>query len=506
MGVPGRMQGYGYFLLLIGMLLPWLWLQMSLGVSADAAWLTGAAEHFLAGQRMTEAYYDSNPPMCYIIFVPVVLLMKLGLPLWTALNIFTLALMAACLCLSMRILRFFPDMGPVRYWGVLSAWMLGVSLLSYHEFGQKDHFIALGLFPFLLLQFALTSGKKLPKALVIMTLLIGVPCLLIKPHYGLLPVMALAHRAWTQRRLSVCFDVDFLALAAGVLLYGAAIAIWFPDFVTEVLPNSVQFYIAQVFLPVFGASFGLLLLSGCLLVLSLVSAEKDFAGALAVFLNVMSTGAAFVFLIQFKGFSVHILPVISLLAPASFMTISLLFPNIFKQFSGHITAAIMILIIGAGYLFIALGSTYPTHRAYAVSPLALLLQSKASGSSFFMQANSTNIVVPVSVYTGIPMASRFSLMWFLPGLASEDQSEAKEVFTQMVAEDLQKFRPALIALYADPAPEEDFLEIFGNVAAFQEEWKNYRKEGQFTLDYRDYFAGNVVDRYRPIIYDIYIRK
>ena len=463
---------------------------------------------------MTEAYYDNNPPMCYMVFVPVILLTKLGLPLWTALTLFTFLVAGVSLTLLASVLRLWPDLSLQRYWGVLAAWALGALLLSRYEFGQKDHFIALTILPFLLLQLAITEHKKIPLFLMGAVCLLAVPCLLVKPHYGLLPVLLLSHRMWLQRRLSIIFDFDFLALACGVILYGLAIAIWFPDFINDVLFNSLRFYVSKISPQVFTGSFGLILLSLCLLVLSALSSQRDSGGLLAITLCWMVLAASFIYFIQFKGFGVHMLPAITLLMPASFMTLSLLGPRFLNSDSKILTGLTIVVIIFSGYVILPLQQDHLTAQDYKESSLGRLVREKAHGSSFFMQSRSTNVIVPVSLYTDIPVASRFSLMWFLEGISGpcgelsarkcQEKNRVKEEFTAMLVQDLEEKRPRLVAVIADPVPGEDLLGVLNESESFRALWKNYRKAGQYTLDYREYFKRPSLNLDPPVLYDLYV--
>ncbi|MBI3442113.1 MAG: hypothetical protein HY052_09995, partial [Proteobacteria bacterium] len=62
--------------------LPWLFFHIQSAVHGDVAFLSMAAQRVLAGQRMVDAYFDNNPPMSYLIYIPAALLSKLGIPLW----------------------------------------------------------------------------------------------------------------------------------------------------------------------------------------------------------------------------------------------------------------------------------------------------------------------------------------------------------------------------------------------------------------------------------------
>ena len=73
----------------LALFLPWLIMQKDVSLPADMAWLTIAAQHILSGDRMTDAFFDNNPPLCYLIYIPVALLISAGLPMELATYIFS---------------------------------------------------------------------------------------------------------------------------------------------------------------------------------------------------------------------------------------------------------------------------------------------------------------------------------------------------------------------------------------------------------------------------------
>jgi hypothetical protein len=60
-------------------------------------------------------------------------------------------------------------------------------------------------------------------------------------------------------------------------------------------------------------------------------------------------------------------------------------------------------------------------------------------------------------------------------------------------------------LFDDPVPQLDTLSIFAGDTAFAREWAHYRRDGNFTLNYRDYSNGRFkIDRL-VVDYDLWRR-
>jgi hypothetical protein len=472
-------------------LLPWLYFEARMSVGGDVAWLSITAQRILAGERMTDRYYDPDPPLCLMLYLPVALLMKTGLPLWRASFVYVLAVMACSYALTARLLRAVPGLNAPRYWGVMVAFMIATTFPAIYSFGQKDQLIGIVLFPFLLAQYAMTRRLPVSPWIVRAAIILGIPFILAKPHYGLLPVLLLAHRAVRQKRVSVILDFDFLALTAGVLGYAVLLALFFRDFLTEALPVSLLFYVSEINAIIIPVAVGLGIFSACIAVLAWAGDERETARPAAIFFCLMGMAAVIPVVAQFKGFSMHMLPALAVLGPAAFLSVSLHMKILAR--AGCSASAVVAVLFALAYLAMPPNLQWPGNKDYPNTSWARYVSTHAAGASFFMQTDSTEILYPVSVYTGIPVASRFPCLWFLPGLSSVkgtpklDALRAK--FASYTAEDFARYRPALVALYTNPAPGHDLIAAFGSDPAFAREWSHYRLTDTFIPDYREYFRG-----------------
>ena len=82
--MPRLDRPYWIWLAAALLFLPWAYVQSQISINGDAVWLTHAAQEFLRGQRMTDAYFDNNPPMSYLAYIPAAGLVAGGVPLWAA--------------------------------------------------------------------------------------------------------------------------------------------------------------------------------------------------------------------------------------------------------------------------------------------------------------------------------------------------------------------------------------------------------------------------------------
>ena len=465
--------------------LPWAYVQSQISINGDAVWLTHAAQEFLRGQRMTDAYFDNNPPMSYLAYIPAAGLVAGGVPLWAAPVVFGFVMIALAAVALRRVLA--DRDGAMIVW---ASFMVVVTLGAQLSFMQKDHLIALALLPFLMAQ----TGVRGRGAVIWMVLL--TPFIMLKPLYGLLPLAVIVHRAVVERRISVLHDADTLVLVAGCILYLSFSLLAFPDFFTEVLGVSYDTYLSQPMRYIIPSTVGLTLMGVAVLALAGMAPRDHPARGLAVALSALALLSVIPFAVQMKGFSAHMLPTVALMLPAGWLVLAIYVPRLPR---GLVLVAV---IVAAGYAFFPLRTGYPTHDDYRRADMAALLDRYKVKNGFIMQSDSTNIIAPMTAYKNLPYASRFPSFWFF---GANDPAATSRNFGRRMAEDLAVHRPEMVFVYADPVPAADLIAIFRRDPDFVREWRHYRKDGQFTLDFRTFFATTLFEKQPPAVYDIYIR-
>lgn len=490
-------------LLFILALVPWAFFQAQVSIPADMVWLATAAEKFINGARMSGAFHDSNPPLCYLIYLPVVWLKAAGLPMWGAAYVYSMCVVTIFAVLTARMAGKAFSLTPGAAAALFMGYLLPLIFLYQIEFGNKDHLIAAALLPFLLAQTALPTQEKNGRGLIWAILILATPFILMKPHYGLLPTCMLAHRFFSGRGFKVLRDPDFLCLAGGVILYGLIVAVWFDDFLSDILLRvSFELYAGIVMYDVFKTAAALAAFSGLLWAFAHFAEAAHEDKRCAQFLAVMSLLSVIPFAVQMKGFSLHMIPYLSLAIPAVAMVAGFYLLPRYTQRQRCLSLLLAFLVAGYGF---SLTSPYTTHDDYRNTSVAGLLRDKAD-DGFLMQSASTNVVIPLSVYTGKQHASRFSSFWFVRHLAHRKDADLTAYYAKMVAEDLERYKPGVILLYHQPAAEDDVLAVFGGSAAFGEAWDAYRKDGEIVLPRRVFYKRPGVRTSFHEAYDIYVRE
>lgn len=472
---------------------------------ADSIWLIQAAEHFFQGRALSEYYFDTNPPMCFLIYLPVVFLSYTGLALWDALNLYSLGLVI-CAVLAMSYTMAKWHVSVLTKQAALLGFILAVTIIPFQEFGQKDHLIAIGIVPFLLAQLSLTFQHKQSRSALIIILICFVPFVLIKPHYGLLCCALIAHRLYRSRDYRALIQPDVIVLTLATSAYALITILAFPDFLEIVLPLSMKLYVSQT-----GVNFKAmhviapLIFTACLGVYGFLVAKTQEEKKLVLLFGILAALAIIPYAVQGKGFSLHFIPFMTLTTILTAITLSMSCPKQYRQKVKFIVTALLVL---AGFALIPLKPPEDlSHPHSKYTDLLNRLEISPDAHSFYIESNSTNVIFPIAVYNNMRHASRFSANWFTPHLdmlAGAERRYYKDYLGNALAEDISRYQPDnLVYIKNDKA--NNILGTFQDHAGFQQALSGYKEIK--TIDTNQIFFQG---RYKPdtpdLRYVIYKRK
>ena len=492
----------------------WAWFQLQMRMPPDATWLHLSAEKILEGYSMREAFYDTNPPMSYLVYLPSAFMsLVMGLSDYVAITLYGLMLIFLSVLSVGYSLSPWTKNNPVFFWAVLSAYTAAVSVFMNQYFAEKEHLILLGLTPFLLTQINLTYRRNGLNKKQLLILILATPFILIKPHFGLLPTVLLAHRFIRERRLSIVTDPDFLALAIGVILYIAAVFVRFPDFIEEVLPASLDLYVFQNFYDLQSAyvtkdSIALFVL---IFFCALTAYFRKPAGThknFSLFFAGMAFLAGIAFWTQNKGFMLHAMPALGFLAVSALLTASLYLPlskkeSVFENAVLIITSFITLAVFSWPEKY-----DQQTHQAYETYEFVHTIRNTAGTDAYFIEAYATNIPFKLHHYTKATHASRFPLMWFLPALNKmppQKRKEYRDRFGTYIAEDFSIYKPRFAAVLDPEKYDDTLLENLADHPDFQTQWSHYKLESRHELPMDDYHKSLLKTDTQYLTYDVYVR-
>lgn len=460
------------------LLLPWIYIQSQMSVNSDVAWLSICAQRLLNGMTMTEGCYDTNPPLSVLVYAPFIWLSKLTsiasyhLIFWLTLAPIAFATYATYK-LSQNIV-------------LTISFLATITIIPSLYYAERDHFIAIMLMPFILVQFAITKEETLNATLKYSILILGSLALLLKPHFGLIPIFMLIHRMRYQRTFWVMKDTDFIILAASCISYLMIIYLYYNDFLTQILPDVLEFYLGyndpQTIikkLTIYGSLWAIFCVSCSLL-------SKDYRLKLLV---PCAGLCLLVFTIQMKGFTYHLLPFFALFFPLVFTNLA----HLPKLNPPIILIAIFIFV----YIFSPLRPEYPSHQDYKNNDITDYINANCNQPcSFYIMHQNMDIVSQIAFYSGHTYATRFPAFWFQPKITEQERPR----FAKYIAQDLEKFKPDLIlSLQTEKRP----LDIFADNPALEKILNQYKKTDELTVDRAFFYKDTKYEFTYELKWDVY---
>ena len=221
-------------------------------------WCLYVAQRILHGTKLYgPELLESNPPLIMVLLLaPAALSQFLHLPITALFKLGVLSLEAASAIVSLRILRRIqPSLTPSKLWELAFFFLVIYAVVPARDFGQRDHLLAILCLPYVLAA-ALDAESHHPHQPLSRTLalLIGIAAglgICLKPHHILIPIAIEAALLIKRRSVRTLLRPEPLAIAATCLAYLAAIHLFTPNYITQVVPllRDVYWAIGHLTLP-----------------------------------------------------------------------------------------------------------------------------------------------------------------------------------------------------------------------------------------------------------------
>lgn len=512
---------------LVGLLL-YIFFLSQLAFDPDLAILTSFAERMMQGHKFTDMYYEANPPLSIILYIPAVWITDLtGLPIYHATFIYTTFLLVISCGLSYALLSRLHNLDSDLRTLLILGYLILVVVVPAQDYGDRDHLCVLGVTLLVLLQLALLQGIRLPPPLQLAALILGVVFILIKPHYGLIPTVLIAYRFFKKDGFRVAIQPDFIALSSGVLIYAAVHVIFFMDYLQIVLPDAMKLYVgirvfeANMFIVVFGVLL--------FVFLAIVNSTSKLAKEDVRLVNFLGAITFLLFLpyyVQGKGFDYHKIPSYVYL----FLTFLAGFYVLARAYMRSDIAKFLALITLIVLVY-ALRGIVPdslTHKQFEELPLLATVNKYCpEPCNYLVLSDTSDENHRIANYGGHFHASRFTSMWFLgyifyqdylrdnnfPDRASQEEYDAVIYkYMGMIEDDFKRMPPDIIIelrnliTYKDVTYTEFLFKHSPLIRSIFE--NNYEIAETFEFDRRLYYPGYATPLERDPIgrYVVYKRK
>jgi hypothetical protein len=212
---------------------------LRLPLKDDVAWLLYVARRWLAGRELYTDLVEVNPPLIvWLSAVPIRLSGWLGTPSDMVAMPFFIAIVMGCAWWTSGLLRGYASLFAQRLpvFAVIGTVLLAVPGV---EVGQREHLLIAASLPFLALFARELDGEKTALPIAIAAgILAGLGCAL-KPRYAVVFValegLALLRGPWAIRALTV-------SAVATLLIYGASIVAFCPNYMHRAVPLALALY------------------------------------------------------------------------------------------------------------------------------------------------------------------------------------------------------------------------------------------------------------------------
>ena len=487
------------------MLAAGLVLAATMGLNHDAAWQLYAARALIRGSILYVDLQEFNLPAAYYLYLPAAALMEgTGMAARTALAVTVAVAALSSGWLVRRELdrsRIGDGTATAATVALLATWLV----LPGADFGQRDHFVAILVLPYLVRaaeRAARGSGGGDRIGAVLAGLLAGF-AVAIKPHY--LPALILVE-TWALLRAGGVrqgLDPAPAATAAVLVAAGADLMLRHPAFIRDILPAALTALEAYGGSPVRLLEPNSLMLSAVALGLgALLALDRRILGlgrearARAISFGLGCIGLWLAFLLQGKGWWYQAQPANVFFLMAAAMAVVGLASDADAAVLSHrrLARGAAAALLALGLLNEALAAVLSLQdtgmrRDLTARLVAAIRETEASAP---VAAFSTSMypTFPAVLEADADWVLRWPYLWPLPALVSDDRDRAAEtIFRNALLTDLEARRPALVIVDVRPDPQGlrdlgvgafDMLAWLKQDPSFTRFWSNYEKVGRLA--------------------------
>lgn len=495
----------------IAITLIWSKLFIDLHMDVDMGWLLQCLERFLAGGTYTKDFFETNPPLSFLIYLPAYpLFTVLGLDPQTAVLICFMVYIAIA---SIVLYKMLPYEKAIIIAALIIAqtWAMGIA------FGSKDHLIFICLPVLCMFQHLVTTDQKPKRWVGVIAIIMGGTAIALKPHFALIPAAFFAHRLYKTKSLAGCLkSPDFIGLFLFGIGYLAFITLFVPSF-WDILPAVTSLYSVDQPFPLSMRLFYLAFVGFALLCAGFIENQNIKNAIYAC--SALSILCLIPFLLQDKGFHYHALPLLGFGITALFLGAYGASKHMIKHRDVRLwISAVFIAVICVNYTTGG-KKQFQTDGQLLAEPLIDFLDERAWNRTYATYEFKAPLGA-IPYMTDLKNGSRFGQLWPLYGLSEkhktaqteeERQSIKKQMlfYVDMLAEDMKRHQPSVITIpqYEDPTTGETTKNYYNFLIQnenFKKNMENYVFED--TLKMNSSFAQNNTNPDKIVTHDVYILK
>lgn len=440
----------------------------------DTAWYLHVIRRLNAGEKLYTDIVEVNPPFGIWLTMPAAWLAeKLGISSFDAVYAMIFVSAGLSLFLANQFLGTVESFSHRQRWIFVAVAAFAFLFLPGFDFGQREHFIVIFFFPWLVLRLVRLHGCNADPILAALAGIAAAYAVALKPHAVLAPLMVEAIILWKARDWLKLVSVENIAAAITVMIAGFLVFLLAPDFLTRMLVMGRVAYV-----PFLGFSGSIILLkAGFFLVLAVFavwsisrmapSPGKD----LAQLCLAATAGFGVSYFLQQKGYDYQVLPATVFAALGCAASLG--------QWRERTTVLFIVLF---GVVTLTKPATL-TNKPVLFQ--ALIEQYAPNARSIFIANTQVAGAFPLVEQKRYAWASGLSAQWFAPYVKSRmdagvDKEDPLVVYArEKTVSDLIKGKPDIIIVRvgADqpyvPGGTFDYVDFWSRDNRFAAFWKNY---------------------------------
>ena len=392
-------------------------LRLNQTVASDVAWQLWIAGRIHAGAHLYRDIIETNPPLWFWMALPVERIASIfHLRVEAALILFLGGLVSLSLAATDHFLTGLP---PMRRMLLLTYAALVLALMPWIHVGQREQLVLIGTLPYAALIAARREGKIISPGIAV---LVGSGAALgfaLKHYFLIVPALLELWLAAGERQQWRPFRPETLTILIVMLGYGAAIAVFAPEFLTTVVPMLRLAY-RDFGPPSLLYLFGSFAMTGFATLCFLIAHARLLAGRnapIASALLVASIGFAIAYFMQFKGWPYHAIPLIGTASIGLAATLA------------ELPAAPMSLRLLAPALLLSPLALSLSKSSGVLAPNPDLLRAVSGlprGTTVGFIAEDSSVAWSATLQHGFRFPSRYNGFWMLGAVQHNERSRNKE--------------------------------------------------------------------------------
>lgn len=476
--------------------------ELNIFLNPDILYLTHAAERLLAGGSYSKDFFETNPPLILILYMPIVFLSKyLSIKILYLMLIYFFSLAWLCLLTCAYLLKKIISNNNGYYYLILTIISFVIFILPGANLGQREYLLLILTLPYLFTAVLRIENKPLPTALLILIGLFAAAGIALKPFFAILPALIELYIIYRKRNLLAFIRIETMIMMLFLISYLWSISYFTPDYLSQILPFVLRVYFVGVksAWPIYFTKINVLFCFVPVVLYFLIKQDIRYQ-TLNTVLLLSLIALILAFTVPLTLFTYQILPAFSL---AMILSTSLCGPLAIEKMNhpgiqSKIFNANIILVISLLFLITPIMQVYNDYLMYR----SVLINQPAKNlfaffnkhpHSTFTCYSSSSSLIWVEFFTNAKDTGPVSYFWWDRGFVilknkhspSSQLQKDRTLINKLITDNLIDKKPRFVFVHDSEGKEFvgrdiDYLAELSEYKPFKSAWKHYHLVNRFS--------------------------